>query len=97
MYTLYTYVLHIFIYVNYTGVNVHETMFLQILAVRDMIVRTPVRKLEGGNYISLEKIGCYKHIPQVLNILYLITMLHTQHIGTMSQLQNVKIRTYISR
>jgi hypothetical protein len=35
----------------------------------DMIVRTPVRKLQGGNYISLEKRGCYKRVPQVLNIL----------------------------
>jgi hypothetical protein len=64
-------VLHIFIYVNYAEVNVHKTMFLQTSAVTDMIVRTPVRKLQGGNYtsISLEKRGCYKHLPQVLNIL----------------------------
>jgi len=54
------YVLHIFIYVNYAEVNVHKTMFLQTLAVKDMIVRTSVRKLQGGNYISLEKRGCYK-------------------------------------
>jgi hypothetical protein len=69
MYTLYIYVLHIFIYVNYAEVNVQKTMCLQTLAMTDMIVRTPVRKLQGGNCISLEKRGCYKRVPQVLNIL----------------------------
>jgi hypothetical protein len=89
--------LHILKYVNYAEVNVHKTMFLQTLAVTDMIVRTPVRKLQGGNYVSPEKRGCYKHVPQVLNIMYLITILHLQHIGTIRQLQNLKIRTCISR
>jgi hypothetical protein len=68
MYTLYTYVLHIFIHVNYAEVNAHKTMFLQALAVTDMIVRTPVRKLKGGNYISPENRDCYKNVPQVLNV-----------------------------
>ena len=45
-------------------------MFLQTLAVTAMIVRNRVRKLQGGSYISLEKRGCYKHVPQVLSILY---------------------------
>jgi hypothetical protein len=65
MYTLYTYVLRTFIYVNYAEVNVYKTMFLQTFAVTDMIVR----KRQGGNYISLEKRGCYKNVPQILNIL----------------------------
>lgn len=68
MHTLYTYVLHIFIFVNYAEVNVHKIVFLQTLAMTDMISRTPVRKLPEWNYISLEK-SCYKHAPQVLNIL----------------------------
>jgi hypothetical protein len=62
------YVLHIFIYVNYTEAHVHKTMLLQTLVVTDIIVRTSVRKFQGGNCISLEKRGCYKPVPQVLNI-----------------------------
>lgn len=61
--------LHVFIYVNDAKVHVHKTMFLQTLAVTEMSVRIPVRKLKGGNYISIEKRGCYKHVSQVLHIL----------------------------